>query len=125
MTFGHLELVTQITSGALAAAAAVFGWLAKRHSKAAKVSTVAVEDAVNHRHDYDGQPPRLYDIALENRRRLTENEFANSNLFEAVDRLEAALTDHVAWEQGEKWPEVERIERERDHWRDLYLKKED
>ena len=39
--------------------------------------------------------PSLHALALENRRRLTSNEFDHVNLFEDLDSLSAAVADHV------------------------------
>ena len=108
MMFAHWELTAQIATAVLGAVSAAFAYFAKTHAKTAKEKAHQIEDAVNHRHSYDGTPPRLYDLALENRRRLTDAEFADVAQQEQLDRLEAGLDSHVKWEEGDdgKYGEV-------------------
>lgn len=84
-----LQAVTAIAT----AVGAVFAWLARSHARTAAAKSVEIEDAVNHRHRYSEEngdnPPRLYDLALENRAR--------------VSLLETMIRDHVTWEETVKW----------------------
>ncbi|NND36541.1 MAG: hypothetical protein HKN81_05330 [Gammaproteobacteria bacterium] len=107
MLLAHLEFTAQVVTALLGAVTAGFAFYAKRHAKDAGQVARQVEDAVNHRHNYDGAPPRLYDIALDNRRRLVANEFSHVSLFEALERLERIVEHHVEWEEQQKYPELE------------------
>lgn len=114
MVLAHVDVFVQAFGAVAAATAAVVGIYGKAHAKAARQDARAgveigesIEDAVNHRHQHDGAPPRLYDIALENRRRLNENEVAHAMLIAAVKRIEAAVADHIQWEETKKYAEIE------------------
>ena len=104
---GHIDVFVQAAAAVATAITAVLAHYARLHAKEARDKATTVEDAVNHRHSYDGAPPRLYDLALENRRRLTDAEFNDVALFEAVNRIEAAVAHHVEWEEQEKYAELE------------------
>lgn len=112
----HVDVFVQAFGAVAAATAAVVGVWSRSHLKAVQRETAAtsktsasIEDAVNHRHQHDGSPPRLYDIAVENRRRLNENEISHAVLIEAVHRIEAAVEQHIDWEERQKYAEIERF----------------
>ena len=116
MVLAHVDVFVQAFGAVAAATAAVAGIYARGHAKAAqgearrgRIIGESVEDAVNHRHKHDGTPPRLYDIALENRTRLNENEVAHALLIDSIRRLEGAVERHIEWEEDEKYSEIERL----------------
>ena len=123
---------------ALAAAiSAIVAYIGKRHAKEGARLGRTIEDAVNHRHertDTNGvAPPRLFDIALENRETLQDiqswknsysdpeggeglldtgekvanfvhgNREEHQRLFDELGEIKNAIDEHVEWEMEEKY----------------------